>query len=373
MSFTNLIQSLNQAASALSVPGSSNVQERNELREACQRFSACLETPVERLLRTSSGCIEPAILRLAIDIGVFSLLNEELEPDTEIDVSEIAARTKTDHGMMSRLMRFLIMLQVVDVTPQGRCKATAVTRSFKPGTIIYNHVVALSGIYLPLFGRLPTYLRENQYRPPDDAYRGLFQDGFKTDLHFFDWLDIHKQEHDAFHGMMEASASSNLVAWTQYIPREWFEQRLTPSKLADGGFTLVDTASRSSRKLERMSHNFFHKQPVRGADIYLLARILHDWPDKQAREILSNLREAMDSNSTLLVYDRVFGDQLEKVSAADAIYDAVMMAFFSSLERSEAQFRDLLSSVGLRLCNIWRGDLGSDGDKQAVLEIVREE
>ena len=273
----------------------------------------------------------------------------------------------------------------------------------------------LSGIYLPLFGRLPTYLRENQYRPPDDAYRGLFQDGFKTDLHFFDWLDIHKQEHDAFHGMMEASASSNLVAWTQYIPREWFEQRLTPSKLADGGFTLVDvgggngheiqaflrcfphvngrfilqdlsgvskdeepgtlckTASRSSRKLERMSHNFFHKQPVRGADIYLLARILHDWPDKQAREILSNLREAMDSNSTLLVYDRVFGDQLEKVSAADAIYDAVMMAFFSSLERSEAQFRDLLSSVGLRLCNIWRGDLGSDGDKQAVLEIVREE
>jgi hypothetical protein len=131
-----------------------------------------------------------------------------------------------------------------------------------------------------------------------------------------------------------------------------------------------DTASPYCQKIERMAHNFFNGQPIQGAEVYLLARILHDWPDVQAGQILSHIRAAMSTNSVLFVFERVFPDDLEKTSIGDVVNDATMMAIFASLERSESQFKALLDSAGLKLVHAWRRHVAED-DVQAVLEITR--
>jgi hypothetical protein len=57
------------------------------------------------------------------------------------------------------------------------------------------------------------------------------------------------------------------------------------------------------RRLTFMAHDFFHEQPVKGADIYLLRWILHDWSDKYASRILRNLIPSMRKGSRVLVLE----------------------------------------------------------------------
>lgn len=52
-------------------------------------------------------------------------------------------------------------------------------------------------------------------------------------------------------------------------------------------------------------HDFFTTQPVKGAAVYILSNILHDWPDKEALNILSNIAKAMTTESRLLICEIV--------------------------------------------------------------------
>lgn len=52
-----------------------------------------------------------------------------------------------------------------------------------------------------------------------------------------------------------------------------------------------------------MQHDFFEEQPVRGADVYLLRWVLHDWSDKYAVRILRNLVPALKRGARVLAVD----------------------------------------------------------------------
>jgi O-methyltransferase domain len=50
-------------------------------------------------------------------------------------------------------------------------------------------------------------------------------------------------------------------------------------------------------------HNFFNPQPTKGAGLYLLRSIIHDWPDQDAKIILKRLRDAANPSSKLIIFD----------------------------------------------------------------------
>lgn len=54
-----------------------------------------------------------------------------------------------------------------------------------------------------------------------------------------------------------------------------------------------------------MAHDFFQKQSVKGAGVYLICNVLHDWSDKYAANILSNLIPALKKGSKVLVCNRL--------------------------------------------------------------------
>lgn len=54
-----------------------------------------------------------------------------------------------------------------------------------------------------------------------------------------------------------------------------------------------------------MAHDFFEEQPLRGAEIYTLRWILHDWPDKYAVRILQRLIPALKPGAKVLVLEQV--------------------------------------------------------------------
>lgn len=217
---------------------------------------------------------------------------------------------------------------------------------------------------------------------------------------------------DAFNRTMKAGVvRDNAARWTQIFPvAQRFQQFQSASSPDDKGLQLVDigggigheikilldtlpclrghfvlqdvpgviqsmlpelqTTTSPTQTVEAMAYSFFEPQPVTGAHVYFLGRVLHDWPDTQARSILQHIRNAMGKDSVLLIHDRVLPDGPAKVHPSDAIMDLNMMALCSSLERTETQFRDLLASVGLDLVRVWR--LATAGlHRQAVLEAVR--
>ena len=76
----------------------------------------------------------------------------------------------------------------------------------------------------------------------------------------------------------------DLMAFQQKFPHR-------PRKLVVQDLPVViDDAKGLLSGIEAMKHGFFEPQPVRNAQAYYLRMVLHDWPDKQAREFLSNIR-----------------------------------------------------------------------------------
>jgi hypothetical protein len=105
--------------------------------------------------------------------------------------------------------------------------------------------------------------------------------------------------------------------------------------------------------IEGIGHDFFQPQPpaVKGAKVYYLRTVLHDWPDQQARVIIRNIRDVMAEDSILLLNENVL--PAEGVSLYQAELDMSMMTCFSSLDRTEEQFKELVESEGFELGQVY--------------------
>lgn len=56
-------------------------------------------------------------------------------------------------------------------------------------------------------------------------------------------------------------------------------------------------------RISGMEHDFMTQQPVKGADIYLLRWILHDWSDKYCVKVLQCLVPALKSGAKIVIND----------------------------------------------------------------------
>ncbi|EXJ67430.1 uncharacterized protein A1O5_09443 [Cladophialophora psammophila CBS 110553] len=114
---------------------------------------------------------------------------------------------------------------------------------------------------------------------------------------------------------------------------------------------IIEEARARNPKYEVMEYDFFTPQPIRGARIYFMRRVLHDFPDSKCREILRNQIHGMvKGQSKLLVCETVL--PAVGCSGFESLAD-ISRTTFSSMQRSEKQWTALLASVGLRVVKIW--------------------
>lgn len=123
--------------------------------------------------------------------------------------------------------------------------------------------------------------------------------------------------------------------------------------------------------IEAQSHDFFQKQPVRDAKAYFMRTVLHDWPDRQAVQILGKLRDAMNGDSILLISETILPES--GVLLPSVLSDMQMMGSFASLERTQEQWQTLLETAGFELIHVWLPDdcdrsPGSLAEQPALLE-----
>jgi hypothetical protein len=254
------------------------------------------------------------------------------------------------------------------------------------------------------------FFESSGYNNPEDSNQGVFQHTFGTSLSFFDWLPSLPQLQGAFNRFMEATAGDGAPAeWAHWFPIEKKLQELYERSQKDKkALTFVDVGgghgheakavmSRFSHLpcqfivqdgpnyvisqdcdweagaqhvLKRMEHNFFDTQPVEHAHVYFLGKVLHNWPDDKALQILHNIHMAMDSDSVLLIYDWVLSDNPLDLSPEQARDDWAMMTLFSAPERSESGWKALLHSADLQLVKLWASPVNNGGRRASLLEVV---
>lgn len=101
------------------------------------------------------------------------------------------------------------------------------------------------------------------------------------------------------------------------------------------------------------AHNFFHPQPTKDAAVYMLRMIVHDWPDAEAKTILSNIVPALESaKATLLIMDTVLPSPGTLPSVRERVIrtrDLTMRQVFNAKERGIDDWEALLREADPRL------------------------
>ncbi len=93
--------------------------------------------------------------------------------------------------------------------------------------------------------------------------------------------------------------------------------------------------------------DFFTSVPE-GGDVYTISNVLHDWDDGDAVRILRTVRAAMPDHARLLVVEHVLdapGRSAEELRDLHLV-DLHMLVLFGARERTQAEYDDLLTESG---------------------------
>lgn len=106
-------------------------------------------------------------------------------------------------------------------------------------------------------------------------------------------------------------------------------------------------------RCEFVSGSFFESVPS-GANAYVLKSLIHNSNDERAGVILQRCAQAIAGGGKLILVERIVPQRLEPSAAhrAIALMDLNMLVVLGARERTENEYRALLSSAGLRLTRI---------------------
>ena len=116
------------------------------------------------------------------------------------------------------------------------------------------------------------------------------------------------------------------------------------------GYVSVDSSL--CLRIHFQAHDLFQPQPVKGADVYLLRMVLHNWPDKEAISIVKNLVAVMDRGSRIIIMDMVLPEAGVLPSAVERLLrteDVTMLSMFNSSERDFQDWFEILKAADERL------------------------
>ncbi|PHH80235.1 hypothetical protein CDD82_1894 [Ophiocordyceps australis] len=357
-----LIESLRQVA------GESE-EARFDTSIALRDLRRSLATPDDVYDRFEKGNLEICVSRIAQDLEIYQTLASSQEP---MSVDALAAKAGAAPKLLHRILRYLASLGQISETGPNTFAANAETRTlatpgFRGLTYHTFHTVH------PLLQGVPDFLADRKYRDVTTTTDTATQRVFNTPLPVFTWFPTQPKRFEYLQQFMAVQPYG--VPWFSVYPLHTHLGNNDDVFLVDvgGGLghqcaRLIEAYPELKGKLvlqdyqealdqapplegvEKMAHNFFTKQPVKGAHIYYLRHVLHDWPDEECLVILKHLKDAMGPESLILIDDMVLPDT--GVHERAAALDLLLMSSHGAKERTADDWRALTTAAGLRIQSI---------------------
>ncbi len=119
------------------------------------------------------------------------------------------------------------------------------------------------------------------------------------------------------------------------------------------GAEWVADAAGVADRLQIVAGDMFSEVPA-GGDTYMLMNVIHDWDDTQALAILKNCHRAMRQQTTLLLIEQMLPSSIapSQATQTQTIADLNMLVRTTGHERTEEEFRALLSAAGFELDSV---------------------
>ncbi len=118
-------------------------------------------------------------------------------------------------------------------------------------------------------------------------------------------------------------------------------------QVIEGASALLERENVAAR-VETVAGDFFASVPT--ADAYIMKHIIHDWDDERCVTILKNIRAAMKGDGKLLIVEAVVPEGNEPHYSK--LLDLEMLISPGGMERTAAEYRELLEDAGFRLTRI---------------------
>ncbi len=308
--------------------------------------------PEAQVARLMDGFLTTQLLYVAAQLGIADALTEGPRSATEL-AQVVGART----GPLARVLRGLTIEGVIEERQDGRFALTAAGARLAE---LHGPLLVRGEVYYRAAGGLLDAVRDGGI--PFERIHGES---------FFAHLDRHPDRQAAFEASMAVRSereARDVVAAYEFAElhtlvdvgggRGVLLSAILESAAGLRG-ALVDRpdAVRAARarfaalgldgRCDCIVGDFFTALP-RGADAYLLSRVIHDWDDGQAVRILSTCRAAMPADGRLLLVEAISPERA--LDCPEAIrMDLHMLILLGARERSEAEYRQLLADAGLTL------------------------
>lgn len=310
----------------------------------------------EQMMRMMSGGVVAQSISVAAELGIADQL-----ASGEKSSSQLAALVNADEQKLHRLLRFLASVGIFQqiatdgawrLTPLAGFLLNDAPYSVRAGarmlgrmSATYPHMTenVRTGkcAYTLAFGK-PVF--EDLLGKPEDA--SIF-DAAMNSFHGGETeavLDAYSYEGIKVLADIGCGAGAVVMATLKRYPAlrgMLFDQAHVLERTAD----CVRAAGFEGR-CEMHAGSFFDAIPE-GADVYSLRHILHDWSDDLCVRILVNIRKAIPADGRLLIIEAVVPEGNDP--SMSKLFDMFMMIFPDGMERTEAEYRNLLSAGGFTL------------------------
>lgn len=117
-------------------------------------------------------------------------------------------------------------------------------------------------------------------------------------------------------------------------------------------------------RVDLVEGSFFDGVPE-GGDAYVLARVLHNWADDKASQILRGVRAAMRPGARLVVFEQLVPEEDSDPDAASGMVDLLMLVLLEGHDRTQEHYLRLLTGAGFTLETVHHGD-GPSADSAIV-------
>jgi hypothetical protein len=312
---------------------------------------------------------------VAASLGIADQIDEEPVP-----ISDLADACSANEDALYRFCRALAGLGVLKAHPVRSFSLTEMGRTLRsdaPNTLRWG--IMLHG------GE--TFRSWSDVLHTVRTGKPAFEHTFGTS--FFDYLATHPEYNDIFHRTMGVTDRPPEVLWgydfaksrvvadigggigtlLAMVLRDHPHLRGILQDLPEGVRGAADNLAEFgvADRCEIVAASFFDSLPD-GADTFVLSRVLHNWDDEQATELLTRVRDRMAAGGRLLVIDHLLPDATGFHPALLA--DLQMLVVLGGKDRTEEELRTLLAAAGFAVTAQWDGPVGTSPRVDSMLEAV---
>ncbi|KAK0540750.1 hypothetical protein OC842_000318 [Tilletia horrida] len=398
------------------LPSAEFIHAVQVLKGATTQLLATFAPPPVYGAELALASLDTAAIGIAVESRVADVIHKH-DPDASkgVPVQVVADEAGLEPRHLARILRSLATKHVfVEVRPDvfANNRHSSVLRSHTPASCV-NAFGHWAYDVMPAATKLPDVLSDREHAAAFSVVHSGASRAFEAV--FWDFLKTQPQRGRRFNEAMKEL--TQLVSVTESIVQDvpWAEEfgarnpqgifvdvgagaghqalSIAP-KLPGWEFVIedlpevIDTSAKelwhssgSQYKHRLVPQNFFEPQVIKGADVYYMKHIIHDWPDKECITILKHLREAADPARSRLLISEVLMEAplpprpsspsfsftcsatsttspplLANLGAGASMahkLDMIMMTVLEAQERTQAEFEhNVLAPAGWKLAKI---------------------